>query len=601
MPSRYPAPGKSFADVHPELLDEWDYERNLAQGRTPETTTPRSAFFAAWICRQCGHRWTTSPRARSKGGGCKACWDKRRGATMQKPPPGGSLADISPVIAADWDMERNRGVTPRDVYPRSEIKRWWKCAAGHGEFTSPKARSKRRDATASGCTVCTGRRLVPGVNDLATTHPHIAAEWDTQRNAEIGLFVTEVSRGSGKKAWWHCRSGHLVETAVKDRVKSAGCGQCHTITMSRVEIDIRCELHALGVPVLDSRDKILIGGRRLQIDVPVPDWKLAIEFDGRYWHGSQASHDRDRAKIQHLHWEGWTTIRMRDCLEPLTDLDVVVDINDGVLTMVQQLLPAMTAAGFAVEGAQQYLQRTDLLAAETANQQAHVFRAISLASEHPALAAELDPALNDGLQASALPPGSSRTVTWRCGTCGHQWTSTVLGRAVNGHGCQKCQAVRRGKLRRTPLPGQSLADQFPDLLQEWDEEKNTRGPDQFRPFSGQKVWWRCPHGHSYQAVISARSGRGRGCPVCDGKQVLVGFNDLATTHPWMLKQWDYEKNAAAGLHPEEVSAGSDKEAVWFCLDCGCEKTAKIIIYRRAPRCWDCGQRKSLQTRRSQSH
>jgi len=42
--------------------------------------------------------------------------------------------------------------------------------------------------------------------------------------------------------------------------------------------------------------------------------------------------------------------------------------------------------------------------------------------------------------------------------------------------------------------------------------------------------WKCSQGHKWIAVSSSRK-LGAGCPVCDNKQVLVGNNDMATTHP----------------------------------------------------------------------
>lgn len=61
MPSSRPAPGRSFADVHPELVDEWDYEANVKTGRTPQTTTPRSSTKISWVCRSCGNKWKMTP------------------------------------------------------------------------------------------------------------------------------------------------------------------------------------------------------------------------------------------------------------------------------------------------------------------------------------------------------------------------------------------------------------------------------------------------------------------------------------------------------------------------------------------------------------
>lgn len=41
-------------------------------------------------------------------------------------------------------------------------------------------------------------------------------------------------------------------------------------------------------------------------------------------------------------------------------------------------------------------------------------------------------------------------------------------------------------------------------------------PETLRPGSGKKVWWKCPEGHEWEAVIANRTKRGSGCPFCAG-------------------------------------------------------------------------------------
>ena len=57
------------------------------------------------------------------------------------------------------------------------------------------------------------------------------------------------------------------------------------------------------------------------------------------------------------------------------------------------------------------------------------------------------------------------------------------------------------------------------LLQEWNQEKNAPlTPDTVHKGSHQKVWWQCPEGHIWKAVVHSRTGAQRcGCPVCAGK------------------------------------------------------------------------------------
>jgi len=100
------------------------------------------------------------------------------------------------------------------------------------------------------------------------------------------------------------------------------------------------------------------------------------------------------------------------------------------------------------------------------------------------------------------------------------------------------------------------------LAQEWDFTKN--GDIDFDTLtvgSGKKAWWVGQCGHSWQAVV--RSRKIGSCPICLNKMLLVGFNDLATTNPNLVPQWDSNKNG--GLQASEVGAGSiNRKFFWRC-------------------------------------
>ena len=100
------------------------------------------------------------------------------------------------------------------------------------------------------------------------------------------------------------------------------------------------------------------------------------------------------------------------------------------------------------------------------------------------------------------------------------------------------------------------------LLQQWDAERNAPlTPMAVASATHRKVWWRCEHGHSWQATVASRVS-GCGCPVCANRVILAGYNDLATTHPHLAKQWHPTKNR--GLKPTQVCAGYMKKVWWQC-------------------------------------
>src|SRR5258708_40191200 len=65
-----------------------------------------------------------------------------------------------------------------------------------------------------------------------------------------------------------------------------------------------------------------------------------------------------------------------------------------------------------------------------------------------------------------------------------------------------------------PLPGQSLADLYPEIATQWHPTLNgDRRPTEVKAGSNQKVWWQCEHGHAWLAPPVGRK-RGEGCPDC---------------------------------------------------------------------------------------
>ena len=86
-------------------------------------------------------------------------------------------------------------------------------------------------------------------------------------------------------------------------------------------------------------------------------------------------------------------------------------------------------------------------------------------------------------------------------------------------------------------------------------------PSDVPAHSNQKAWWICPKGHEWHAAISQRA-RGVGCPVCAGKMVWKGENDLATLHPELVGEWHPEKNQ--DLQPDQVTSRSGRKVWWIC-------------------------------------
>lgn len=123
-------------------------------------------------------------------------------------------------------------------------------------------------------------------------------------------------------------------------------------------------------------------------------------------------------------------------------------------------------------------------------------------------------------------------------------------------------------MSHTQIGINDLPSQRPDLMSQWDYEKNENiEPESIAVRSNKKVWWKCELGHSWNESPDRRS-RGQNCPYCSGKRVLAGFNDLMSQAPQLAIDWDYEKNLEFG--PDEITTGSNKKVHWKCHICDYE-------------------------------
>lgn len=180
---------------------------------------------------------------------------------------------------------------------------------------------------------------------------------------------------------------------------------------------------------------------------------------------------------------------------------------------------------------------------------------------------------NKSVDPCAVSRGSGKRVWWKCVECGHEWDA-LISNITNGRGCPECGKIKRYQtfVANQIAKGNSFGDKYPEFCQFWDYEKNVDiTPFDILPNCMQEVWWKCKNGHSIYKSVNAMLQsllRGNsGCKYCSGIEVLVGFNDIATTHPDLLKEWDYDKNVS--ISPQTISFGSIEGIWWKCKKCGC--------------------------------
>ena len=194
------------------LLRQWDAEKNA--DLTPWTISCSSRRKLHWRCDR-GHSWQAFVYVRVAGIGCPYC----DGQQIQS--ADNNLATMFPNLAREWHPERNLTFPPpSEVSPWSRKKVYWICDKGHEWEAVVKSRTN-----GNGCPICAGRVVLPGFNDLATTHPSLVAEWNVARNAR--LTACKVVAGSDRRVWWQCKNGHEWRATISSRALGGhGCPYC---------------------------------------------------------------------------------------------------------------------------------------------------------------------------------------------------------------------------------------------------------------------------------------------------------------------------------------------------------------------------------------
>ena len=212
----------NWIDNMPELLSEWNYERNDVEPINISIWSKRKVW---WKCKE-GHEWLSSMNNRQKKVGCPYCSGKLPIVGLT------DLETTNPELLKEWDYSKNI-ITPKEIKAGSGTKVWWKCSLGHSWSASPNHRTKGR-----GGPICANKVVLLGYNDLTTLKPNIASEWDYEKNGE--KTPANYTVRSGERVWWKCKRNHSWEAVIASRTgnKYVGCPYCSGLLPIEGETDL---------------------------------------------------------------------------------------------------------------------------------------------------------------------------------------------------------------------------------------------------------------------------------------------------------------------------------------------------------------------------
>ena len=333
------------------LLEQWNYEKN--GDLTPLNVPPHIQRKAWWRCEK-GHEWFADIQSRVRGSGCPVCANRVIIAGEN------DLATTHPEVAAEWHPELNGELTPQMVSKGCRKKVWWICEKGHAYQAIVGIRTSGK----TGCPYCTNHRVLSGVNDLATSHPHLVAQWNYEKNGD--LTPQQVSYGSMKKVWWICDKGHEWQAQVCKLASGQGCPVC-------VNREVRA-----GENDLATTHPHLVAQWNYEKNGDLTPQQVSYGSTKKVWWRCEKGHE----------WQAKISFRSRGSGCPVCAGQAVVPGDND------------------------------------------------FASAYPELAAQWHPTMNGDLRACDVTRQSTRKVWWKCEK-GHEWQAVVANRA-NGTGCPYC-------------------------------------------------------------------------------------------------------------------------------------------------------------------
>ncbi len=418
---------------------------------------------------------------------------------MDKPRP---TKRISAKLLREWNSNRNGDLKATDFAPMSGKKAWWICSEGHEWEAVISSRTNGR-----GCPFCAGKRLIEGKNDFATLFPELANEWCSELN--VGLSPNQFFPGSHTKVWWKCPSGHKYECPISKRTyRQQGCKYCSG------------QGFLTGFNDLATKHPEIANEWHVSLNGEVTPKEVQAGSNRKAWWMCPLGHSYFAAISNR------TSKKAHGC--PIcSGQKIQVGFNDLGTTHPHLLLEWHPTLNGSLKPTDVTSQTTKEIYWVCQTDPRHVWKSKGysrsngggcsvcrgltvmpgvndLLSLNPELGKQWHPSRNSK-SADMVSLNSHFKAWWICSK-GHEWEALVKTRS-RGNGCRVCagQQVIEGV--------SDLASSRPDLLLEWDFERNSIDPSKIFSGTNKKIHWICKLGHKWEATGNHRSV-GQGCPYC---------------------------------------------------------------------------------------
>lgn len=507
----------NVAKRRPQLLDIWDKEGNLP--KTPYNTTISQNIKIKWLCKVCGHRWESVLRDKETAG-CPVC----SGHTYKY-----GINDLE-----TWCKKNNLNILkmysvkndkkPSEITFNNSKKVIWHCPKYNydwvGSVNSVVSRSskincniceKRNDVLNQNnisCGISLEKRKIKNFIDKNDRYKELSTWWSSDNN----LNFLDVGYGVGEKKFiWKCPIGHKFKRTINWMYSDCSCPVCSKYShVSFSELLLGYELKKCYNNLITSvNNNYFEWLGKMSLDIYIPKYKIAIEYDGPL-HSNKIEIDNRKDDLCKQH--NIRLIRVRFTSLNNTKSAYCIPIQKGTNEEVVNIAKIIVSLINTEYGEDKVLY-TNLTVDE--REVSKIFynhlRENSLSSKYPEIVKEFDVVKNGGLNPEYIPYSSNINYWWKCEKCGSSWEQTPNARTQKGY-AHKCPFCTNNRVKDG---FNDIVTTHPNVVKEWDYNKNDKLPNEFVAGSHYKAWWVCKKcGHSWQTKITYRCLRNTKCPKC---------------------------------------------------------------------------------------
>ena len=484
-----------------------------------------------------------------------------------------------PLIARDWDAEKNIDISIENIAPTDKLSVWWSCLNGHSYSVSPYTRLRT-----NGCKFCNKEinkknhrsgKIKKGTSKAIADNQKLLSIWNYELNT---TSPNEISTSSNVEVSWKCQCGNSWEMSPKAinrrkteeiRYKCINCvAKEHTeITLNSRRKNTKLLFKDVMPQLEESWDleKNDIGFDKV---FPVANKKYWWKCNyGHSWSASPQNRNLANSGCPECSGSGTSKVEIYILCE-LRKIFTEVNWRKKINSVELDIFIPEYSIGIEVDG--EYWHRNK---SEKDRKKSIFFKSKGI---------DLIRVRSDYLTGTEdhiiIAKGQSNTDGFQIITNEIiEYLRNKIGteRLINYCLNKKQLAAKdyQEMIVRLPAPpvGESLLAVYPNVAKEWDYYKNSPlTPDLFTPKSDQKFWWSCNKNHSWQATIKNRTIRNSNCPHCfdlrrseeTNKRHLDRLGSIAEKYPNLLQYWDYASNNVR--NPKNVTAVLTNTYSWIC-------------------------------------